>query len=209
MLFLERMEWDLPARDFVRDQAPTPRRPVHFRPGSPWRNNRAAGERLTWRGRNFIDAFLDTIGCVLIEAAALDLPAGQCCALTETRRSDRRDGQCFHLICKASADASIQVGADTIAPRAGELWRVDDRRFPAVVCGGGGGGMHLMLIAERNAATESTRCNAAPIYSDGAFVPGQQNRDDTFSQNDNGIEASAEGVDPNPWWVCERVRWQD
>lgn len=185
MLFLERMEWDLPARDFVRDLAPAPRRPVHFRPGSPWRNNRAAGERLTWRGRNFIDAFLDTIGCVLIEAAALDLPAGQCCALTETRRSDRRDGQCFHLICKASVDASIQVGADTIAPRAGDLWRVDDRRFPAVVCGGGGGGMHLMLIAERNAATTS------------------------FSENDNGIEASAEGVDLNPWWVGARVRWQD
>ncbi|MFZ4604589.1 MAG: hypothetical protein ACOYM8_19295, partial [Caulobacterales bacterium] len=84
----QKIECGLPSKDFVLqglDQAPSSvrrggegRRVTRFRTGSPWHANRAAGERLTWRGRNLIEAFAAINHCDLVRATMFDLSAGQC-----------------------------------------------------------------------------------------------------------------------------------
>lgn len=176
MQFLELVERELPAKDFMQgdmgrartpassaDPAPSARRHVRFRQDSPWNANRVAGERLTWRGRNFIEAFVDVNNCDLVQASMLDLPAGRCRAATETWRPAEPGIEHYHLVCRASAGSSIGVGADNVPLQAGDLWRVDVSTLPAIVRGGCEGGINLVLALARRDARTSARPRAMDL----------------------------------------------
>lgn len=176
MQFLELVERELPAKDFVQGAIGRPRTPasgqghalstrrhVRFRQDSPWNANRAAGESLTWRGRNFIEAFVEVNNSELVQAAMLDLPAGRSCAATEAWRPAEPGIEHYHLVCRASAGSSIGVGADSVALHAGDLWRVDGRELPAIVRGGCEGGANLVFALARRDARASALLMSADL----------------------------------------------
>jgi hypothetical protein len=160
--YLEKVEWGLPAKDFVQgntgrprmsassaDPALSARRQVRFRQDSPWNANRVAGERLTWRGRNFIEAFVEVNDCNLVQATMLDLPAAQCRVATESWQAAEPGVEHYNLVCRASAGSTMGVGDDTVVLQAGDLWRVDSKYLPAIVRGGSEGGANLVLALAR------------------------------------------------------------
>jgi hypothetical protein len=167
MQYLEQIERGLPAKDFVlQSQEPgrrgarpgaaaySARRQIRLRPDSPWRDNLEAAQSLTWRGRNFIEAFAEVNHCELVRASMIDLAAGQCNAAPDSWAGALSSIEHYHLVCRASEGASIQVGDDAAAIRTGDLWRVDGSVFAPTVCGGNEGGLCLVLALARRERRE-------------------------------------------------------
>ncbi len=123
----------------------TPRRRVRFRADSPWKSNRKEGEKLTWRGRRFVEAFAEVNRRDIIQATLMNLPAGGGHVAVEGWRPGPSDVERFHFICGTSEGAYIRIGEERITPVTGELWRVDDRFHPAIIRGGLSGSVHLVL----------------------------------------------------------------
>jgi hypothetical protein len=149
----ELMESGLPSESFLT-RAPVaalpgtvmPRRRVRFRADSPWRTNRKAGEKLTWRGRSFVEAFAEVNRREIVQATMMDLPAGGGHVAIEGWRPGNSNLERFHFICHTSEGAYIRIGEERITPKSGELWRIDDRFNPAIVRGGLTGSLHLVLV---------------------------------------------------------------
>jgi hypothetical protein len=152
MRYFELMESGLPSESFVV-QPPVaalpntiiPRRRVRFRADSPWKSNRKAGEKLTWRGRSFVEAFAEVNRREIAQATLMDLPAGGGHVAVEGWRPCPTSVERYHFICQTSDGAYIRIGEERITPKAGELWRIDDRFHPAIVRGGLAGSVHLVL----------------------------------------------------------------
>lgn len=152
MRYFELMESGLPSESFLV-QPPVaalpntvmPRRRVRFRVDSPWRNNRKAGEKLTWRGRSFVEAFAEVNRREIVQATLMDLPAGGGHVAVEGWRPGPTNVERYHFICETSDGAYIRVGEERITPKTGELWRIDDRFHPAIIRGGLAGSVHLVL----------------------------------------------------------------
>lgn len=152
MRYFELMESGLPSESFVV-QPPVaalpntiiPRRRVRFRADSPWKSNRKAGEKLTWRGRSFVEAFAEVNRREIAQATLMDLPAGGGHVAVEGWRPGPTSVERYHFICQTSDGAYIRIGEERITPKAGELWRIDDRFHPAIVRGGLAGSVHLVL----------------------------------------------------------------
>lgn len=150
--YFELMESGLPSESFMV-QPPVaalpntvvPRRRVRFRADSPWKNNRKAGEKLTWRGRSFVEAFAEVNRREIVQATLMDLPAGGGHVAVEGWRAGPSNVDRYHFICETSEGAYIRVGEERITPKAGELWRIDDRFHPAIIRGGLAGSVHLVL----------------------------------------------------------------
>ncbi|MEQ1783133.1 MAG: hypothetical protein ABMA14_17385 [Hyphomonadaceae bacterium] len=152
MRYFELMEAGLPSESFLV-QPPVaalpntvmPRRRVRFRIDSPWRNNRKAGEKLTWRGRSFVEAFAEVNRRQIVRATLMDLPVGGGHVAVEGWRPGPTNVERYHFICETSEGAYIRVGEERITPKPGELWRIDDRFHPAIIRGGLAGSVHLVL----------------------------------------------------------------
>ena len=163
MQYLEQIERGLPSKDFVLPPADPARhrtgiassparRQIRLRSDSPWRDNLEAAQSLTWRGRNFIDAFAEVNHCELVQASMIELAPGQCIATPNSWVSVLPSIAHYHLVCRASEGASIQVGDEAAALRTGDLWRVDGSVFSPSVCAGNEGGLYLVLtLAKREA----------------------------------------------------------
>lgn len=159
MRYFELMESGLPSESFlapppiaVLPNTATPRRRVRFRADSPWKNNRKAGEKLTWRGRSFVEAFAEVNRREIVQATLMNLPAGGGHVAVEGWRPGPNDVERFHFICDTSDGAYIRVDEERIIPKIGELWRVDDRFHPAIIRGGLAGSVHLVLELTRQDA---------------------------------------------------------
>ena len=152
MRYFELMESGLPSESFMV-QPPIaalpntvmPRRRVRFRADSPWKSNRKAGEKLTWRGRSFVEAFAEVNRREIAQAVVMDLPAGGGHVAVEGWRPGPGNVERYHFICQTSDGAYIRIGEERITPKAGELWRIDDRVHPAIIRGGLAGSVHLVL----------------------------------------------------------------
>ena len=150
--YFELMESGLPSESFMV-QPPVaalpntvvPRRRVRFRADSPWKNNRKAGEKLTWRGRSFVEAFAEVNRREIVQATLMDLPAGGGHVAVEGWRAGPSNVDRYHFICETSEGAYIRIGEERITPKAGDLWRIDDRFHPAIIRGGLAGSVHLVL----------------------------------------------------------------
>jgi hypothetical protein len=150
--YFELMESGLPPESFLV-KAPmaappntvVPRRRVRFRADSPWKNSRKAGEKLTWRGRSFVEAFAEVNRREIVQATVMELPAGGGHVAVEGWRPGPSNVERYHFICETSDGAYIRIGEERITPKAGELWRIDDRFHPAIIRGGQSGSMHLVL----------------------------------------------------------------
>lgn len=151
--FFELMESGLPSESFLV-QPPvaavpgtvTPRRRVRFRADSPWKANRKAGEKLTWRGRSFVEAFAEVNRREIVQATLMEMPAGGGHVAVEGWRSSSSKAERYHFICKTSEGAYMRVGDERITPQVGELWKIDDRASPAIIRGGLNGSLHLVLV---------------------------------------------------------------
>lgn len=161
----ELMEAGLPSESFMAPPpiaaipgTVTPRRRVRFRADSPWKANRKAGEKLSWRGRSFVEAFAEVNRREIVQATLMDLPAGGGHVAVEGWRPGNSNFERYHFICHTSEGAYIRVGEERIVPNAGELWRIDDHFNPAIVRGGLLGSLHLVLVLAPldavNAATQ-------------------------------------------------------
>ncbi len=154
MRFFELLESGLPPEQFVvmppaarRDGDPAPRRPrVRFRPNSPWTKNRAAGQRLTWRGRSFVEAFAEVNKREILEASFLDLSEGKELVALGGWRPGQPQLERYHFVCRTSEGASMAIAGERAQPRPGELWRINDKFHPAVLRGGVSGSLHLTLV---------------------------------------------------------------
>ncbi len=152
MRYFELMESGLPSEGFLVQPSikavpntVVPRRRVRFRADSPWKNNRKAGEKLTWRGRSFVEAFAEVNRREIVQATLMNLSAGGGHVAVEGWRPGPSDVERFHFICLTSDGADIRIGEERITPVTGELWRVDDRFHPAIIRGGLAGSVHLVL----------------------------------------------------------------
>lgn len=151
--FFELMESGLPSESFMV-QPPVaampgtviPRRRVRFRADSPWKSNRKAGEKLTWRGRSFVEAFAEVNRREIVQAALMDMPAGGGHVAVEGWRPSNTRLERYHFICKTSEGAYMRVGEERVTPKVGELWKIDDRANPAIIRGGLSGSVHLVLV---------------------------------------------------------------
>lgn len=162
--FFELMESGLPSESFMV-QPPVaalpntviPRRRVRFRADSPWKGNRKAGEKLTWRGRSFVEAFAEVNRREIVQATLMDMPAGGSHVAVESWRPSATKLERYHFICRTSEGAYMRVGDERVMPQVGELWRIDDRTNPAIIRGGLNGSLHLVLALaplEASAADE-------------------------------------------------------
>lgn len=161
MQHLQQIEWGLPSKDFVpagvgRGCSPVRRacegrRMARFKPGSPWHTNREAGERLTWRGRNFIEAFAEINHCDVVRATMFDLLAGHSLHSPFGGALQYEHLEYFHFVCGASEGSLLQVGGSAVALHAGDLWRVHRGDLRAIVHGAREGGRHLVLELVRHA----------------------------------------------------------
>ncbi|MEY2757396.1 MAG: hypothetical protein RIR33_1174 [Pseudomonadota bacterium] len=160
MQYLEQIERGLPSKDFVLPPAnpagsrtgiasSPARRQIRLRPDSPWRDNLEAAQGLTWRGRNFIDAFADVNHYELVQASMIELAPGQCIATPNSWSRVLPSIRHYHLVCRASEGASIEVGDEAVALHTGDLWRVDGSVYPPTVCAGNEGGLYLVLALAR------------------------------------------------------------
>lgn len=170
MRYFELMESGLPAERFIVNQpvsfskavdANGVRRRVRFRPNSPWLRNRKTGERLTWRGRSFVEAFAEVNRRDIIAATFLELSAGKGHVPVDNWRQDNSDHERYHFICQTSEGAYLRVGEDRIQPEAGQLWRIDDRTHPAVLGSGSAGSLHLVLVLAQQECANDPK--AAPL----------------------------------------------
>jgi len=162
MQYFQRIESGLPIKDFVLaggDRGQSAARPVgegrrisRLPTESPWRANREAGERLTWRGRNFIEAFVEINHCELARATMFDLRAGQGLLSPVAGAPAGEQIEHYHFVCRASDGSRMQVGDTVVELRAGDLWRVYASSLPRTVHGGCQGGVHLELQLSRRDA---------------------------------------------------------
>lgn len=150
--YFELMEAGLPSESFMvrppiaaLPNTVMPRRRVRFRADSAWKSNRKAGEKLTWRGRSFVEAFAEVNRREIVRATVMDLPAGGGHVAVEGWRPGPSNVERYHFICETSDGAYIRIGEERVTPKVGELWRIDDRFHPAIIRGGLAGSVHLVL----------------------------------------------------------------
>jgi hypothetical protein len=149
MRYFELMESDLPSEQFLLEPEANngrAKRRIRFRPNSAWSRHKKVGQRLTWRGRSFVEAFAEVNRREIMDASFLDLSVGKGHVALETWRSGQSQFERYHFICQASEGAYMRVGEERVTPCAGELWRIDDRFHPAVLRGGIAGSVHLVLL---------------------------------------------------------------
>ena len=157
MRCFELMESGLPAESFMAccDAEPgQPRRRVRFRPNSPWKNNRKVGERLSWRGRSFVEAFADVNRREILRATLIELQADQAHVALDAWQPGTAHDERFHFVCQSSAGAYMRIGEENVLLNAGDMWRVDDRFHPAVLRAGAGPSLHLLLVLSRDGAAQ-------------------------------------------------------
>lgn len=168
MRYFELMESGLPAASFLActDLAPGEvHRRARFRQGSPWKHNRPAGERLSWRGRSFVEAFADINGCKILQAALIDVQSGRAHVALEAWQAGKTADQKFHFICQSSDGAHMRIGDEHVVVTAGDLWRVNDRLFPVVLHAGTQPSLSLAFVMGRDSASsiEAGNENHAPL----------------------------------------------
>jgi len=156
MHYLQQIECGLPTKDLVLAGGPCEqpsvggvsegRRRARFKPGSPRRANGDAGQRLTWRGRNFIEAFAAINHCDLVLATMLDLLPGEVHVLPAHGAPSAKRLRYYHLVCGASPGSEMRAGYNWVALRAGDFWRVQGAQLPRIVRGGCEGGLHLEIV---------------------------------------------------------------
>lgn len=164
MELLRQIESGLPCKDFApaggyraslsRHGGGARRQKFRARPGSPWEANREAGACLSWRGRNFVEAFAAINRCELVQARMFQLFPGQWLAPKAEETPAVGMLEHYHLVCGASAGSTLQVGATVVNLRAGDLWQIGECGLPTIIHGGCEGGVHLSLfLARRHFAT--------------------------------------------------------
>lgn len=157
MRYFELMESGLPAETFMACSEVAPgqaRRRVRFRPNSPWKNNRKVGERLSWRGRSFVEAFADVNRRDILKASMIELQPGQAHVALDTWRPGHTNEERFHFVCQSSEGAYMRIGEEQSLVTPGDLWRVDDQFHPAVLRAGVGVSLHLVLVLSREAGAQ-------------------------------------------------------
>ena len=154
MRYFELMESGLPADSFMACECEPGqmKRRVRFRPNSPWKNNRKVGERLSWRGRSFVEAFADVNRREILKAALIELQPGQAHVAMDAWQPGTANGERFHFICQSSEGAYMRIGEEDVLLSAGDMWRVDDRFHPAVLRAGAGSSLHLLLVLSQGDA---------------------------------------------------------
>ena len=143
---LELVESGLPAESFVIDRdvgSKQIHRPLRFRPTSPWNRNRDAGERLSWRGRNFVEAFAELNRCEILRATMIDVQPGQTKVVWDECRRGNLSEHHYHFICQTGEGAHLRVGEGCVPAVIGELWRVDTRFHPIMLRAGVRPSLHL------------------------------------------------------------------
>lgn len=157
MRYFELMESGLPAESFLACSATGPgqvRRRVRFRPNSPWKRNRLVGERLSWRGRSFVEAFADVNRREILRATLIDLLPGQAHVALDAWRPGQTGDERYHFVCQCSDGAYMRIGEEHAPVTPGDLWRVDDQFHPAVLRAGSGPSLHLVLVLGRDSAAQ-------------------------------------------------------
>lgn len=157
MRHFELMESGLRADSFMAccDVEPgQAKRRVRFRPNSPWKNNRKVGERLSWRGRSFVEAFADVNRREILKAALVELRPEQVHVALDAWKPGMGNEERFHFVCQSSPGAYMRIGEEDVPLNAGDMWRVDDRFHPAVVRAGAGATVLLLLVLSRDGAVE-------------------------------------------------------
>ncbi len=148
---LELVESGLPAASFVVDRdvgSKQIHRPLRFRPTSPWNRNRDAGERLNWRGRNFVEAFAELNRCEILQATMIDVQPQQTKAVCDEHRRSNLSEHHYLFICQTGEGAHLRVGEGCVPAVIGELWRVNTQ-FPPVLLRAGAGPSLLLAFALR------------------------------------------------------------
>lgn len=161
----ELMEYGLPAECFLACSEIVPgraRRRVRFRSNSPWKLNRHVGERLSWRGRSFVEAFAEVNRREILRAVLIELPKGQAYVALDVWRPDQAGEEHYNFVCQCGEDAYIQIGEENAPVNVGELWRVDDQLQPAVLRAGSGPSLHLVLVLGRERAVTCPRIFGPP-----------------------------------------------
>lgn len=182
MHYLQQIECGLPAEDLVLAGVPCNqqstggvsegRRRARFKPGSPWRANCDAGQRLSWRGRNFIEAFAAINHCDLVLATMFALVPGEIRVLPPHGSPGAQRQRYYHLVCGASPGGEMRLGDNLVALRAGDFWRVQGAQLPRIVRGGCEGGLHLeIVLALRHAPPR-----AGPMADQGEIFGGRENK---------------------------------
>ena len=156
MRYFELMESGLPADSFMACECEPGqmKRRVRFRPNSPWKNNRKVGERLSWRGRSFVEAFADVNRREILRATLIELQADQAHVALDAWQPGTAHDERFHFVCQSSAGAYMRIGEENVLLNAGDMWRVDDRFHPAVLRAGAGPSLHLLLVLSRDGAAQ-------------------------------------------------------
>lgn len=156
MRYFELMESGLPADSFMACECEPgqPKRRVRFRPNSPWKNNRKVGERLSWRGRSFVEAFADVNRREILKTALIELQPGQAHVAMDAWQPGTASDERFHFICQSSPGAYMRIGEEDVPLTPGDMWRVDDRFHPAVLRAGAGLSLHLLLVLSRGEAAQ-------------------------------------------------------
>lgn len=176
MRCFELMEYGLPAERFLDCSEIVPgraRRRVRFRPNSPWKLNRHVGERLSWRGRNFVEAFAEVNHREILRAMLIELQQGQACVSRDVWGPGQAGEEYYHFVCRCGEDAYIQIGEENAPVNVGELWRVDDQLQPAVLRAGSGPSLHLVLVLGRERAVTCPKSFGPPQarMTTGSFGP--------------------------------------
>ena len=127
MRYFEWMESGLPSESFIVQPpfAALPNAIIRVAGSFParlaWKNNRKAGEKLTWRGRSFVEAFAEVNRREIAQATLMDLPAGGGHVAVEGWRPGPSSVERYHFICQTSDGTYIRIGEERITPKAGEL----------------------------------------------------------------------------------------
>lgn len=156
MRYFELMESGLPAETFMacEYEPGQVKRRVRFRPNSPWKNNRKVGERLSWRGRSFVEAFAEVNRREIVKAALIELQAEQAHVALDAWQPGTANDERFHFVCQSSPGAYMRIGEEDVLLNAGDMWRVDDRFHPAVVRAGAGSTVLLLLVLSRDGTAQ-------------------------------------------------------
>lgn len=123
-----------------------PRRRVRFRPNSPWKSNRKVGERLSWRGRSFVEAFADVNHRQILKASLIELQPGQAHVALDSWRPGHTQDERYHFICTSSEGAYMRIGEEHAPLTPGDLWRVDDQFHPVILRAGAAESIHMVLV---------------------------------------------------------------
>jgi len=114
------MESGLPAESFMAccDVEPgKAKRRVRFRPNSFWKNNRKVGERLSWRGRSFVEAFADVNRREILKAALVELRPEQVHVALDAWKQGTTNDERFHFVCQSSPGAYMRIGEEDVQTR--------------------------------------------------------------------------------------------